>query len=276
MFNFLKNLDNDIKDALLAQLRNLWTHTSTAIEGNTLTLGETAFVLEEGLTVSGKPLKDHEEVVGHARAIDLVYDIIRQKSDLTEKDLFDLHKAIQTERIIDIYKPVGAWKVEPNSTVIVSGNTQTIFEYALPKDVPELMQRWLAMFQETCKENTANKEAALTAYAHLHVSFVRIHPFWDGNGRMARIISNIPVIMAGYPPIIIPKERRKEYMESLSEYHLAAGTVTGRSELLPDVDKLDRFKQFCNESWSGSLKLVDNAHKKQQERNQQKNKGATK
>ena len=88
MYNFLKNLDNDIKDALLAQLRNLWTHTSTAIEGNTLTLGETAFVLEEGLTVSGKPLKDHEEVVGHARAIDLLYDIIRRKSDLTENNLF--------------------------------------------------------------------------------------------------------------------------------------------------------------------------------------------
>ena len=78
MFNFLQNLDNDIRDALLAQLRNLWTHTSAAIEGNTLTLGETAFVLEEGLTISGKPLKDHEEVVGHARAIDLVYDLIKK------------------------------------------------------------------------------------------------------------------------------------------------------------------------------------------------------
>ncbi len=270
MFDFLQDLDNDIRDALLAQLRNLWTHTSTAIEGNTLTLGETAFVLEEGLTISGKPLKDHEEVVGHARAIDLVYDLIRRKSDLTEKDLFDLHKAIQTERIFDVYKPVGAWKVEPNSTVIISGDTQTIFEYAFPKDVPELMQGWLALFQKTCKENTANKEAALTAYVYLHVSFVRIHPFWDGNGRMARLIANIPVIMAGYPPVIIPRERRQEYINALSEYHLAVGTVTVLNELLPDVDKLDRFKRFCTKSWSESMNLVDNACGKQQERNQQK------
>ena len=87
MLSFLEGLDGDICKALMAQLRNLWTHTSTAIEGNTLTLGETAFVLEEGLTISGKPLKDHEEVVGHARAIDFVYDLIRRKSDLTEKDL---------------------------------------------------------------------------------------------------------------------------------------------------------------------------------------------
>ncbi|MBL0700638.1 MAG: Fic family protein [Desulfosarcina sp.] len=270
MFDFLKNLDNDIKDALLSQLRNLWTHTSTAIEGNTLTLGETAFVLEEGLTVSGKPLKDHEEVVGHARAIDLVYDIIRKKSDLTENDLFDLHKAVQTERIFDVYKPVGAWKVEPNSTVIISGDTQIIFEYAAPNDVPELMQSWLAMFQKTCKKNMANKEAALTSYVHLHVSFVRIHPFWDGNGRMARLIANIPVIMAGYPPIVVPRERRQEYIESLSEYHLATGTVIVGNKLLPDIDKLDRFKQFCNEAWSGSLKLVDNACKKQQDRKQKR------
>ena len=273
MLSFLEGLDGDICKALMAQLRNLWTHTSTSIEGNTLTLGETAFVLEEGLTISGKPLKDHEEVVGHARAIDFVYDLIRRESDLTEKDLFDLHKAVQTERIFDVYKPVGAWKVEPNSTVVVSGDTQTIFEYASPKDVPELMQSWLSLFQKTCKENAANREAALSAYVHLHVSFVRIHPFWDGNGRMARLIANVPVIRAGYPPIIIPKERRQEYIEALSEYHLSVGTVTGRSELLPDVNKLDKFKRFCAESWSESIKLVDNARRKQQERNQQKNKG---
>jgi len=88
MLNFLKDLDNDLKKALIIQLRDLWSHTSTAIEGNTLTLGETAFVLEEGLTISGKPLKDHEEVVGHARAIDLIYDLVENKTVFTEKELF--------------------------------------------------------------------------------------------------------------------------------------------------------------------------------------------
>jgi Fic family protein len=268
MFDFLNDLDKDIRDALLIQLRNLWTHTSTAIEGNTLTLGETAFVLEEGLTISGKPLKDHEEVVGHARAIDLMYELIRSGSDLTEKDLFTLHKAVQTEKIMDVYKPVGAWKVEPNSTVIVSGNTQTIFEYASPKDVPELMKGWLVIYQETCREKALDKEAALTAYVSLHVSFVRIHPFWDGNGRMARLIANIPIIRAGYPPIIIPKEHRLEYIEALSEYHLAVGTAYAQKELLPMIDKLERFKGFCDESWTASLELVDEARKTQEGRRQ--------
>jgi len=76
MSGFLNGLDNDIRAALIAQLRNLWTHGSTALEGNSLTLGETVFVIEEGLTVSGKPLKDHEEVIGHARGIDMVYDMV--------------------------------------------------------------------------------------------------------------------------------------------------------------------------------------------------------
>ena len=78
MFDFLKDVDNDIRDALLAQLRNLWTHTSTAIEGNTLTLEETAFVLEEGLTISGKSLKDHEEIVGMLRRLILFMILLEE------------------------------------------------------------------------------------------------------------------------------------------------------------------------------------------------------
>lgn len=144
MFDFLNNLDNDLCKALLAQFRNLWTHTSTAIEGNTLTLGKTAFVLEEGLTIAGKPLKDHQEVVGHARAIDLMYEIIQEKGDFTEADLFAMHKAVQTEVVVDVYKPVGGWKKEPNSTVGVVDDKQVILEYGPPGDIPRLMENWFA------------------------------------------------------------------------------------------------------------------------------------
>ncbi|GAB6044267.1 hypothetical protein [Endothiovibrio diazotrophicus] len=113
LFPFLDGLDEGLKREVIAQLRDLWTHTSTAIEGNTLTLGETAFVLAEGLTVAGKPLKDHQEVVGHARAIDLLYRLPDEPRPVTEEDLFRLHKAVQTDIELDIDKPIGAWKVEP-------------------------------------------------------------------------------------------------------------------------------------------------------------------
>jgi len=113
-FKFLTGLDSDIQKSLLGQIRDVWTHTSTALEGNTLSQGDTHFILEEGLTVSGKPIKDHQEVIGHAKAIELLYSMLGR--DISESDIFELHKAVQTEVVSDIYKPYGEWKVESNST----------------------------------------------------------------------------------------------------------------------------------------------------------------
>lgn len=139
MFKFLNGMDRDIQQTLLHQIRDLWTHTSTALEGNTLTLGDTKFVLDEGLTVTGKPIKDHQEVVGHAKAIELIYGMIGQ--EVTETHLFELHKAVQSEEVSDIYKPYGAWKVEPNGTYMVNEQGRQIFlEYDLPAAVPALMR----------------------------------------------------------------------------------------------------------------------------------------
>lgn len=269
MFNFLQNLDKDLQTALKVQLRNLWTHTSTAIEGNTLTLGETAFVLEEGLTISGKPLKDHEEVVGHARAIDLIYSLLEQEPIFGKQELFSLHKAVQTQVIVDVYKPVGAWKKEPNSTVGVINETQVVFEYAAPDDVPQLMEQWFKLYHEVIGSVTPeDKRKALEAYILLHVSFVRIHPFFDGNGRLARLVANIPVLKAGLPPVIIPKEQRKAYIDALSEYHYAVGQIKKGDELLPDRNALKPFTSFCSQAWEASMSLVDEIHKKQQARNE--------
>lgn len=270
MFDRLKHLDHDLRDALLIQLRNLWTHASTAIEGNTLTLGETAFVLGEGLAVSGKPLKDHQEVLGHARAIELLYELVKTDKPLSEADLFALHAAVQTEHVYDVYKPVGGWKLEPNSTVMVVDDEQIIFEYAPPDDVPGLMRQWLALFERfrTAVETSRDmsRDEALTAYVHIHAAFVRIHPFWDGNGRLARLVANIPVLRAGFPPIIIPREGRQEYIAALTEYHHQAGTVAGDGELLPNIEALARFTAFCSAAWAESNRLVDNAFALQRNR----------
>jgi len=264
---FLDGLDNDIKQVLLAQLRNLWTHTSTAIEGNTLTLGETAFVIEEGLTVSGKPLKDHEEVVGHAKAIDLMYELVKRSEKIDEQDLFKLHKAIQTERIADIYKPVGAWKVEPNGTYAVTEAEKQVFlEYAEPADVPQLMARWLTRFNELCAR-IYDKQESISVYTELHVSFVRIHPFFDGNGRLARLLANLPILKSGFPPIVIEKEKRQQYIRILSRYELAVGQPKLKGELLPEYELLDELKRLCSEGWEQSFKLIDEAKRVMSKRN---------
>ncbi len=263
---FLQNLDSDLKSSLIKQLRNLWTHTSTAIEGNTLSLGDTAFVIEEGLTVSGKSLKDHEEVVGHARAIELIWNYLARNTGLTKEDLFALHKAVQTEQIFDIYKPIGNWKVEPNGTTAITDDEQQVFlEYAAPNVVDILMEKWLKMINEFSNE-TLDRKQALVAYAEIHISFVRIHPFFDGNGRIARLVANFPVINSGYPPIIIPVEKRREYIRLLSKYELLVGQIQVGQALLPKKELLVDFINFCEESWTASINLVEAAHKKQLER----------
>ena len=265
---FFQNLDLDLKAALKAQLRDLWTHTSTALEGNTLTLGETKFVIEEGLTVSGKPLKDHDEVVGHAGAIDLVYAMIG-KDEIKDTDLFDLHRAVMTQIVVDVYKPVGGWKKEPNGTYFFNEDTnkQDFYEYATPEDTPALMNKWLDTFNQRIAVQLSREEA-LSAYVALHVSLVNIHPFFDGNGRVIRLVSNIPVLKAGYPPILIPLEKRKEYIDILVQVQLEAGIPNTDKELIKRGESLDAFNVFCSESWEKSLDLVNRAHQRQTARNQ--------
>ena len=261
MFTFTDNIDPDLRKALLTQLRNLWTHTSTAIEGNTLTLGETAFVLSEGLTISGKPLKDHQEVVGHARAIDLLYDFLEPGRAFSEADLFALHRAVQTEDIMDVYKPVGNWKKEANSTVGVIDEKQVIFEYAVPDSVPGLMKSWFTLYDAIVNNiQPGNSQQALTAYAQLHIAFVRIHPFYDGNGRMARLVANLPVLKAGLPPIIIPQKQRKQYIDALAACHFAVGQIQAGDELLPNPERFQPFVDFCEQAWQVAIALVEEVY----------------
>jgi len=228
---------------------------------------ETAFVLEEGLTISGKPFKDHQEVVGHARAIDLIYDLVQSERDFCETDLFALHKAVQTEVVFDVYKPVGSWKKEPNSTVGVVNEKQVIFEYAPPSDVPGLMAEWFNLFNDQIRTvKPGDRQQALISYVKLHLAFVRIHPFFDGNGRLARLVANIPVLRTGLPPIIIPREQRKAYIDALSDYHFAVGQINAGDGLLPKAEKLKPFTEFCRKAWQASLDLVEEVREKQRGR----------
>lgn len=259
-----QGLDPDLRAALLAQIRDLWTHGSTAIEGNTLTLGETKFVIEEGLTISGKPLKDHQEVMGHARAIELIYAWLDE--DLTTERLFDLHRAIQTRMTWDILKPFGAWKREPNGTYAVTPDgRQTFIEYAAPEHVPALMADWLAELKRLASA-TLSRPEAIDAYAHLHLGFVHIHPFWDGNGRLARLLANVPVLRSGHLPVVIDVKDRKRYIELLADYQLAIGALTPTTGLWPNADLETDFRTFCHAAYAATQALVEQAHAQQARR----------
>ena len=257
-FRFLAGLNASKRTALIKQLRDLWTHTSTAVEGNTLTLGDTHFVLEEGLTISGKPIKDHQEVIGHAKAIEILYQSLNRP--ITEDSVFELHKAVQTEDVTDIYKPNGAWKKEPNGTYVVTRNEQQVYiEYALPGDVPELMREILLEIN-TASEQKIEIGLAHKIYAKLHAGIAHTHPFWDGNGRMARLLSNIPLLRAGLPPIVIPNEERQTYIQLLAEYELSVGQISRNTGTWPEPTLLGEFEPFVEGCYSVTKLLVEKAH----------------
>jgi len=252
---FLCGLDEDLRLELLAQVRDLWTHNSTALEGNTLSLGDTHFILEEGLTVSGKPLKDHQEVIGHARAIDLLYRSLDEP--LTAALVFALHRSVQTEAVTDIYKPHGAWKLEPNGTYAIGPAGEQVFiEYALPADVPSLM---LELIEAVNDAGDVDVDNAHEIYARVHMGVVHIHPFWDGNGRVARLLANIPLLRAGLPPLTISQGDRRQYIQLLANYQIAVGQLSRSTGVWPDHAMLKDFSEYCRSAYSTTRELVTNA-----------------
>lgn len=249
---FLHGLDDDLRRELLAQVRDLWTHNSTALEGNTLSLGDTHFILEEGLTVSGKPVRDHQEVIGHARAIDLLY--LSLNEPLAADIVFALHKAVQTAPVTDIYKPQGAWKLEPNGTYAIGpGGEQVFIEYALPIDTPSLM---LELIEAVNNADGITIDNAHEIYARIHMGTVHIHPFWDGNGRIARLLANIPLLRAGLPPLTITQADRREYIRLLANYQIGVGQLNRSTGVWPEPEKLHDFSEYCRANYSSTRDLV--------------------
>lgn len=182
------------------------TYTSNAIEGNTLSRAETALVVEKGLTIGGKSIAEHLEATNHAAALDFVKDQIKRKpSELKEKDILKIHEIILDK--IDrenagIYRRVPA---RISGSAVVMPN---------PRKVPDLMNEFFSWLENETKMH------AVELAAEAHYRFVTIHPFIDGNGRAARLLMNMILMMRGYPPAIIRKNDRLAYIESLEKPQL--------------------------------------------------------
>ncbi len=240
-----------LQDALIAE----WTCASAGLEGNTFSLGDTDFFLREGLTVAGKTFREHCEIKGHADALKWMEQLVITKTSLSQEHLFTLHRFIQTETVIDVYAPVGAFKNSPNGTYSRDSEGKAVWmEYASPEDVPALMARWLHFFNE----QRVTRENAPSIYTRLHIPFVHIHPFADGNGRLARLISNLPLLRAGLPPIIIPKEWRQEYIALLAEHQRERGTLVSGSELLDITPAVRKFKGMVARAWERTWTVIEN------------------
>ncbi len=193
---------------LLRQINDYYriglTYSSNAIEGNSLTETETKILLEDGLTVGGKPIRDYYEATGHARAFDYIYTI-SQGGPIDQDHIKTIHRLFYNQ--IDSEK-AGAYRQE---RVIISGSQ---YSTPNPSKVPQLMTKfsdWLAQNED--------KMHPVEFAARAHKEFVFIHPFIDGNGRVARLLMNLCLIRKGYTIAIIPPILRGEYIALLEKAH---------------------------------------------------------
>jgi len=197
---FSKGLTNSLQDKLIVE----WTYNSNAIEGNTLTMSETKVVLE-GITIGGKSMVEHLEVINHREAILFVEDLISNKEPLSEWNIRNIHALIR--KGIDNFN-AGRYRSE---NVVISGA-----KHIPPKhyEIDDLMQKLMVEYQNEWKAFHPVVRATL-----VHGEFVKIHPFIDGNGRTARLLLNFELMKNGYPPIIIKKEAWARYYDVLDLAH---------------------------------------------------------
>lgn len=203
-----------------------WTYNSNGIEGNTLTLRETQVVLE-GITVGGKSIKEHLEVINHEKAILYLNDLVKEKNPITEWNIKSIHQVVLKD--IDD-ENAGRYRRE---NVTIKGATHIPPDYL---KVPELMEKLVLNYENW------NDFHPIIQSAFLHGELVKIHPFVDGNGRTSRLIMNLDLMNHGFNPVIIKKEDRLEYYEALDKAH-TTGDYTDFIKLITKLE-IEMLKKY--------------------------------
>ena len=252
------------------KLRLEANYNSNAIEGNTLTLGETRSLILHGLTARGKPMRDHLDIQGNDSAVLAIEAAVRDDQELNGVFIRNLHRVLlkepyETEAMTPDGKRVrrrislGDYKSTPNNVVTSTGET---YFFTPPEQVKQAMSDLIDWYRAKEREG----EHPIIMAATFHYRFVRIHPFDDGNGRMARLLMNMILIKHGFTVAMIRQDNREEYLDSLEqadktedltefisyvasccEYALNLYLKAARGEAIDDVDDIDKeialFKQ---------------------------------
>jgi Fic family protein len=205
-----------------------YTYNSNAIEGNTLTLRETDLVLR-GLTIDQKPLKDHMEAVGHKEAFIFVSELVKDKVPMSESIIKQIHYLVLADKKDDR----GVYRRVP--VRIMGAQHEPLQPYLIQPKMEQLMIDFA--------EST---EHIVTKLARFHIEFEGIHPFIDGNGRTGRLLVNLELMKAGYPPIDIKFTDRIAYYNAFDEYHIKHN--------LSAMEKL--FARYVNERLDMYLKIL--------------------
>lgn len=242
----LRPLDSEAEARIMQKFRLDWNYHSNNLEGNSLTYGETKALILFGITAQGKPLKDHFEITGHNEAINWILEIVKGETVLTESFIRQLHTLLLKESSYKEAKTpegkptrrkieVGKYKNQPNHVITVTGET---FYFATPEETPAKMQELVEWFRKEKEKPDVNP---IILAALFHYRFIRIHPFDDGNGRVARILMNFILMQFGYPPVIIKTEDKENYYAVLR---------------LADAGELEPFIEYVTENLIRSLEIM--------------------
>ncbi len=218
----LRPIPKERQDKIMQKFRLDWNYHSNHLEGNSLTFGEAKMLILHGITAQGKPLKDHFEITGHDEAIKWVEEIVKSDFPLTENFIRQLHflllkepyevsaitpEGLPTRRMIE----VGKYKSGSNHVLTKTGET---FYFATPEETPAKMNDLLAWYRQEVENTDVNP---IILAAEFHYKFILIHPFDDGNGRVARVLMNFILMKFGFPPVIIKTEDKENYFSALRQ-----------------------------------------------------------
>lgn len=204
------------------------TYNSNAIEGNSLTLRETAMILKEGITIGEKPIKDHLEAIGHRDAFEYVMTLADARTPLTERVIKDIHSLVLMNDALHkgIYRNIpvaitGAMNIPPQP-------------YLVPIQLEQLLTDYDGMKQD---------KHIIEAIAEFHLRFEGIHPFIDGNGRTGRLILNLELIKAGLLPVNIKYTDRRKYYDCFDAYYSNGNSPEMLTELLAsyEVEEMEKY-----------------------------------
>ena len=207
------------------------THQSTAIEGNTLTLKETALVLQ-GITIDRKPLKDHLEAVGYKEAYEYVERLVKEQKMLSSYEICSIHSLVLADRPEDR----GRWRRVP--VRIMGASVEPPQPYMIEPLVGELLNDYSMVM---------TRLHAVERVSLFHLRFESIHPFVDGNGRTGRLLLNMQLMQAGYPPINVKFADRKRYYDAFEDY-----AVTGSPQAMTNL-----VAEYLKERMTSMLSLLE-------------------
>lgn len=225
----------DLLNKINYKLRLEWNYTSNSMEGNSLTKRETRTVMVNAIEVNGKPIKDIAEMKNHDKVISTIMKIGKGELNISESRIKEIHKGIMYEDDPEKQKYIGQWKNTDNYMINSQGERYDFVPHAEVKDRMHDLINWTNTEKEKIQQAKRDAIHPVLLAFKFHLDYLAIHPFYDGNGRTARILTNLILISYGYPPLYVNENEKKNYYRYLTDIQSYGGEPDLFYEFMADL-----------------------------------------